>query len=60
VEPKADEVFRLAYGSIDGFHTVSFNNPKANLLKHWLRRVEANFFAGNKAQINWSQMPRSG
>jgi hypothetical protein len=55
VEPKADGVFRLTYGNINGFHSVSFNNPKANMLKHWLRHVEADFFAGNKAQINWSK-----
>ena len=60
VEPKPDGVFRLAYGNINGFPTVSFNNPKANILKHWLRTIEADFFAGNEAQINWSLMPRSG
>jgi hypothetical protein len=36
VGPKAEGIFRLAYGNIDGFQTVPFNNPKANLLKHWL------------------------
>jgi hypothetical protein len=60
VEPKPDGVFRLAYGNIDGFSTVSFNNPKGNLLRHWLRTVDADFFAGNEAKINWSCMPRSG
>ena len=60
MEPKADGVFRLAYGNIDGFHMVPFNNPKANFLKDWLRSVEADFFAGNEPQINWSMMPRSG
>jgi hypothetical protein len=60
VEPKPDGVFRLAYGNINGFPTVSFNNPKANILKHWLRLIDANFFAGNEAQINWSLIPCSG
>ena len=60
MEPNADGVFRLAYDNIDGFHTVPFNNPKANFLKDWLRSVEADFFAGNEPQINWSMMPRSG
>lgn len=60
MEPKPDGVFWLAYGNIDGFSTVSFNNPKANILKHWLRKVEADFFSGNEAKINWSIMPRSG
>jgi hypothetical protein len=60
IEPKPDGVFQLAYGNIDGFSTVPFNNPKANVLKHWLRDVEADFFVGNKAKINWSLMPRSG
>jgi hypothetical protein len=60
VEPKLDGTFRLAYGNINGFSTVPFNNPKANTLKHWLRHVEADFFASNEAQINWSQMPCSG
>jgi hypothetical protein len=60
VEPKPDRTFRLAYGNINGFPTVSFNNPKANLLKHWLRHIEADFFVGNKAQVNWNLMPRSG
>jgi hypothetical protein len=32
VGPKPDGVFRLAYGNIDGFSTVAFNNPKGNLL----------------------------
>jgi hypothetical protein len=31
VEPKPDGIFRLAYGNIDGFSTVAFNNPKGNL-----------------------------
>jgi hypothetical protein len=52
VEPKPDGVFRLAYGNINGFPTVSYNNPKANLFKHWLCMIDADFFAGNKAQIN--------
>jgi hypothetical protein len=60
VEPKLDGTFRLAYGNIDGFSTVAYNNPKANVLKHWLRTIEADFFAGNEAQINWKLMPRSG
>jgi hypothetical protein len=60
VEPKPDGIFRLAYGNINGFSTAPFNNPKANLLKHWLRHVDADFFAGNEAQINWSKMPFSG
>jgi hypothetical protein len=60
IEPKPDGVFRLAYGNINGLPTVSFNNPKANVLKHWFRHIEADFFAGNEAQINWSLMPRSG
>jgi hypothetical protein len=60
VEPKLDGMFRLAYGNIDGFSTVAYNNPKANVLKHWLRTIDANFFAGNEAQINWKIMPRSG
>jgi hypothetical protein len=59
IEPKHDGVFRLAYGNIDGFSTVPFNNPKANVLKHWLRDIEADFFASNEAKINWSLMPRS-
>jgi hypothetical protein len=50
----------LAYGIIDGFSTVPFNNQKTNVLKHWLRDIEADFFAGNKAKINWSLMPCSG
>jgi hypothetical protein len=50
----------LAYGNIDGFQTVPFNNPKANLLKHWLRHIDADFFAGNEAQLQWSLMPRAG
>jgi hypothetical protein len=60
VEPKPDGTFRLAYGNIDGFSTVSFNNPKGNLLRHWLQLVEADFFAGNEAKVNWSLMPKSG
>ena len=60
IEPKADGVFRLAYGNVDGFPTVSYNNPKANALKYWLRHIEADFFAGNESKINWSLMPRSG
>jgi hypothetical protein len=47
IEPKPDGTFRLAYGNIDGFSTVPFNNPKANVLKHWLRDIKADFFAGN-------------
>jgi hypothetical protein len=60
IEPKPNGVFRLAYGNIDGFSMVPFNNLKANVLKHWLRDIEANFFAGNEAKINWSLMPHSG
>jgi hypothetical protein len=60
VEPKPDGVFRLAYGNINGFPMVSFNNQKANILKHWLRLIDVDFFAGNEAQINWSLMPCSG
>jgi hypothetical protein len=41
IEPKPDGVFCLAYGNIDGFSTVPFNKPKANVLKHWLS-VERN------------------
>jgi hypothetical protein len=48
IEPKPDGVFLLAYGNIDGFSTVPFNNPKANVLKHWLRDVEANFLRAMK------------
>jgi hypothetical protein len=39
---------------------VPFNNPKANVLKHWLRNIKEDFFAGNDAKINWSLMPCSG
>jgi hypothetical protein len=39
-----DGVFRLAYGNIDRFSTVAFNNPKANLLKHWIQNIGADFF----------------
>jgi hypothetical protein len=39
---------------------VPFNNPKANVLKHWLRDVKADFFACNEAKINWRLMPCSG
>lgn len=60
VEPKPDGTFQLAYGNIDGFNTVSFNNLKGNILRHWLWLVEADFFAGNEAKVNWSLMPRSG
>jgi hypothetical protein len=42
----------LAYGNIDGFSSVPFNNLKANVLKHWLRDIEADFFVGNEAKIN--------
>jgi hypothetical protein len=38
----------LAYGNIDGFSTVPFNNPKANVLKHWLRDIEADFLPATK------------
>jgi hypothetical protein len=44
VEPKLDGMFRLAYGNIDGFSTLAYNNPKANVLKHWLRTIDADFF----------------
>jgi hypothetical protein len=60
IEPKPDGVVHLAYGNIDGFSTVPFNNPKANVLKYWLRDIEADFFAGNEAKINWSLMPCLG
>jgi hypothetical protein len=60
VEPKLDGMFRLAYGNIDGFSTVAYNNPKANVLKHWLCMINADFFVGNEAKINWKITPRSG
>ena len=60
MELKAEGVFWLAYGNIDGFPTVPFNNPKANFLKDWLHLAEADFFVGNEAQINWHMMPCSG
>jgi hypothetical protein len=60
IGPKADGVYRLAYGNIDGFPTVPYNNPKAGQLKEWLQNIDADFFAGNEAKINWSRMPRSG
>jgi hypothetical protein len=60
MEPKPDGVFCLAYGNIDGFSTVPFNNPTAHVLKHWIRTIDADFFAENEAKINWSIMPRSG
>jgi hypothetical protein len=49
VEPKLDGIFRLAYGNINGFNLAPFDNPKTILLKHWLRHVDADFFAGNEA-----------
>jgi hypothetical protein len=45
-----DGVFRLAYGNIDGFPTVPFNNPKANVLKHWLRDIEAYFLRAKRSE----------
>jgi hypothetical protein len=56
LNPSRMDFFCLAYGNIDGFPTVPFNNPKANVLKHWLRDIKADFFAGNEAKINWSLM----
>jgi hypothetical protein len=50
----------LAYGNIDGFRTIPFNNPKANFLKDWIQFEAVDFFAGNEAQINWHMMPCSG
>ena len=60
VETKEDGIYRLAYGNIDGFNLTPYNNPKANSLKSWLRSIDADFFAGNEAKINWKLMPPSG
>jgi hypothetical protein len=60
IEPKPEGVYRLAYGNIDGFPTVPYNNPKAGQLKDWFKATEVDFFAGNESKINWRKMPRSG
>ena len=49
---KPDDVFRLAYGNINGFMAVEHNNPKAKELRHWLRCMDVDFFAGNESKIN--------
>jgi hypothetical protein len=53
-------MFRLAYGNINGFMAVPHTNPKAVELRHWLRHMEVDLFAGNESKINWSCMPKAG
>jgi hypothetical protein len=54
---KAPNVFRVAYGNIDG---VTHTNPKAIQLRHWFRCMEVDFFMGNVSKINWARTPHSG
>lgn len=60
VRDKPVDVFRVAYGNINGFSAVSHTNPKAQELRHWFRCMDVDFFAGNEGKINWARMPRSG
>jgi hypothetical protein len=50
VGEKPADVFRLAYGNINGFHVVEHTNPKANELRHWIWCMEVDFFAGNESK----------
>ena len=39
---------------------VTHTNPKAIELRHWLKHMDADFFAGNESKLNWAKMPPSG
>jgi exonuclease III len=60
VADKPANVFRVAYGNINGFSAVPHTNLKANELRYWFRHMEVDFFVGNEGKINWARMPHEG
>ncbi len=56
--PKADGHIWIGFCNIDGFPATSFQNPKVTELHFFISQMELDVFAGCKANLNWSKMPK--
>jgi len=55
---KADGHIRIGFCNIDDFPATSFQNSKVTELHSFISQMELDVFAGCKANINWSKMPK--